>query len=181
MADSKSYIHITQVRCIYIHVYAVCMCTVKYCQYAPAQCSWGGGYKEDHLYRKNDQEEGIVQYLYIYTCIATLIYMYLVSTPHRTNNPAILQLLLSLTGSLHHRSVQDLITRAIATCPDILTPYLQTVALSFEPRPKSKWIDNVEFLTNVSSVLLQWLLFVHMYIHVVVTRRMILHGNEVVM
>ena len=68
---------------------------------------------------------------------------------NRSNNPAILQLLLSLTGSLSDRGVQCLITRTTATCPDILTPYLQSVALSFEPRPTSKWMENMDFVTDV--------------------------------
>jgi hypothetical protein len=67
----------------------------------------------------------------------------------RTNNSAILQLLLSLTGSLCEPGVQSLVSTAIATCPDILTPYLGAVGLSFEPRPNSKWIDNVDFLNRL--------------------------------
>ena len=69
---------------------------------------------------------------------------------HRTNNSAILQLLLSLTGSLSVSGVKSLVTRCIATCPGLFTPYLVSVNLSFEPRPTSKWIENINFLTNVS-------------------------------
>ena len=69
----------------------------------------------------------------------------------RTNNSAILQLLLSFTGSLCEPGVQSLVSEAIATCPDLLTPYLGAVGVSFEPRPNSKWIDNVDFLNRVSN------------------------------
>ncbi|CAI8045559.1 Nucleolar pre-ribosomal-associated protein 1, partial [Geodia barretti] len=67
----------------------------------------------------------------------------------RTNNSAILQLLLSFTGSLCEPGVQSLVSEAIATCPDLLTPYLGAVGVSFEPRPNSKWIDNVDFLNRL--------------------------------
>ena len=107
-------------------------------------------------------EQLTIYYIYMYMCVYVhgctriihplVLILLLVCTTHRSNNPAILQLLLSLTGSLADRGVQGLITRAIATCPDMLTPYLQTVSLSFEPRPHSKWIENVDFLINVSSV-----------------------------
>lgn len=92
-------------------------------------------------------------------CTCTFVYSYSVpSLPiyHRSNNPAILQLLLSLTGMIYDSDVQCLIITSIATCPDMLTPYLQSTSLSFEPRAHSKWVHNVDFLTSVSSVTLPY-------------------------
>ena len=73
---------------------------------------------------------------------------------YRSNNPAILQLLLSLTGSLSVAGVQSLVLSTISTCPDLLTPYLTSVSLTFDPRPNSKWVRNMEFLINVSTTVL---------------------------
>ena len=67
----------------------------------------------------------------------------------RTNNPVLLQLLLSLSGSVTDPLVQELTTRTISSCPDLLLSYLRSLSASFEPKASSKWLASVDFLIKV--------------------------------
>ena len=72
----------------------------------------------------------------------------------RTNNPVILQLLLSLSGSVATNSLaQDLTVWTVSTCPDLLLSYLRSTSFSYEPSPTSKWVKMMEFLIRVCSFL----------------------------
>ena len=68
---------------------------------------------------------------------------------HRTNNPVILQLLLSLIGSITNPLMQELTTRTISACPDLLLSYLRSLSFSLEPRASSRWMTNINFLIKV--------------------------------
>ena len=71
----------------------------------------------------------------------------------RTNNPAILQLLLSLSSSFSTCPLaQELTTKTVVACPDLMLSYLRSISFSFEPRPTSKWVTNMEFLIRVCTV-----------------------------
>ena len=67
----------------------------------------------------------------------------------RSNNPVILHFLLSLTGSLGCPVVQELTTKALAACPDMLLPYFKALALNFDPQPAAQWMESTEFLIKV--------------------------------
>ena len=67
----------------------------------------------------------------------------------RTNNPVILQLLLSLSGSVTDPLMRELTTRTVSSCPDLLLSYLRSLSTSFEPRANSRWMANVDFLIKV--------------------------------
>ena len=71
---------------------------------------------------------------------------------NRTNNPVILHLLLSLTASLGHPSVQDLVTKSLCTCHDLLIPYFKSLMLNLNPQPTSQWVEITEVMIKVSSM-----------------------------
>lgn len=70
----------------------------------------------------------------------------------RTNNPAILHLLLSLSSSFATCPLaQELTIRIVVACPDLMLSYLRSISFSFEPRPTSKWVTNMDFLIRVCT------------------------------
>ena len=67
----------------------------------------------------------------------------------RTNNPALLQLLVTLSGSHTQLAVRKLVVKTITSCPDLLVPFLSSCQLIFDPRPSLKSISNIELLQEV--------------------------------
>ncbi len=92
--------------------------------------------------------------LYVIIILHVCLYIPLPFPPSccRTNNPVILQLLLSLTHSLTDPLAQELVTRSMASCPDLLLSYLKSLGLSLEPRPTSRWIQNMDLLSKVWGI-----------------------------
>ena len=69
---------------------------------------------------------------------------------HRTNNPALLHLLLSLSSSLDNLLAQQFIIKCIVISPDLLLPYLKNVSFSYDPKTSPNWIVVMKFVTLVS-------------------------------
>ena len=80
----------------------------------------------------------------------------------RSNNPTLLQLLLSLKDAnednSHH---QQIVLATLKACPDLVISYLNGVSYTFEPKLSSKWMSNIDFI-------LQVLLCVHLYVQMCV-------------
>ena len=91
----------------------------------------------------------VVASLYWHTVYTTLVCEGCVDSLARTNNPALLQLLLALASSLDQAAVRTLIVKIITTCPDLLVPFLNSALLTFDPRPSTKWVNNTELLLEV--------------------------------
>ena len=68
----------------------------------------------------------------------------------RSNNPTLLQFLLSLKNANEDNShEQQIVMAALRACPDLVISYLNGLSYTFEPRLSSKWIINVEFILKV--------------------------------
>lgn len=92
----------------------------------------------------------------------------------RSNNPTLLQLLLSLKDAnednSHH---QQIVLATLKACPDLVISYLNGVSYTFEPKLSSKWILNVEFILQVLLCVHLYVqmcvLYVHMFVSICVT------------
>lgn len=68
----------------------------------------------------------------------------------RSNNPTLLQFLLSLKDANEENSHQQQIVLAtLKACPDLVISYLNGLSYAFEPKLSSKWISNVEYILQV--------------------------------
>lgn len=52
--------------------------------------------------------------------------------------------------------VASLVVNILKVCPDLLTKYFKEVTLSFLPRVKSTWLNNVKLLNKVQSSTELW-------------------------
>ena len=82
-------------------------------------------------------------------CVVEVIVTFVRLPVIRSNNPVILHFLLFLAGSLSCPLVQELTTKALAACPDVLLPYFKALTLNFDPQPTAQWMESTEFMIKV--------------------------------
>ncbi|XP_034371344.1 nucleolar pre-ribosomal-associated protein 1 [Arvicanthis niloticus] len=70
-------------------------------------------------------------------------------TSGRGGNLTLLHFLLSLKTAAVDELVASLVVNILKVCPDLLTKYFKEVTLSFLPRVKSTWLNNVKLLNKI--------------------------------
>lgn len=72
-----------------------------------------------------------------------------VSLPGRGGNLTLLHFLLGLKTAGDDELVAELVASILKVCPDLLNRYFKEVTLSFLPRVKSTWSNNIKLLNKV--------------------------------
>ncbi|XP_012926742.1 nucleolar pre-ribosomal-associated protein 1 isoform X2 [Heterocephalus glaber] len=67
----------------------------------------------------------------------------------RGGNLTLLHFLLGLKTAANDELVAELVVNILKVCPDLLSKYFKEVTLSFLPRVKSTWLNNIKLLTKI--------------------------------